>query len=282
MKAKEERLKRLFNDATGNSIMIPIDHGLIKGVLEGIEDPVKAVKKFIELKVDAILMNFGILKLTDFLFEDLESPPGRLMGIDFNQLGYEWQIPPRGDVFLGHCVSATVEQAIKYNADAVKVFFALGLEHKLELDCYRNICKIVSECDKYDMPIMIEPTTDGQCISEDKKDDPEITADGCRIALELGADILKISYPKNKDALAAIVENSHVPILIRGGPKTGALSSILQITKDSVDAGAKGTIMGRYVWQRPEEEMERVVKALQDIVHNNADANKTAAKYSLA
>ena len=123
-----------------------MDHGLF-GIPKGLEDPVKALKKFIELKVDAVLMNFGILKLTNYLFEGLESVPGRIMGVDVNEIWNSWKTPIKCDYFVGHCISATIEQVIKYNVDAAKIYFALGLEPELELSYIKHICEIVRESD---------------------------------------------------------------------------------------------------------------------------------------
>lgn len=283
---KKERLRKLFNDETGKSVIIPMDHGFL-GVMEGIEDPLASLKRFTGLRADALLINFGILKLAHDFISSLEDPPGIIMGVDYIQIwDYQgWKTPLDADVIIGHCISAQVEQAVKYNADAVKVYFATGMEPKLQLTFIKNICEIVSACDKHDMPLMIEPTTDGQYISADRKADPKIIADGCRMALEFGADILKVPYPGNKpedkDRFAEICANSHVPVVMLGGSKKDSTLEILKVAQNGVEAGAKGTIFGRNVWQRPEEEMTRVVQALQDIVHRGVGAADAAGKYGI-
>jgi DhnA-type fructose-1,6-bisphosphate aldolase and related enzymes len=283
LKTKEQRMKNLFNRETGRAVMIPMDHGIM-GVPEGLEDPIRSLKKFVELKADTLLINFGILKLANNFLKSLENPPGVIMGVDFNEMWWGWKTPIKSDCIIGHCLTAKIEQAVKYDVDAVKVYFALGLEPKLQLDYIKHICELVSECDRYGMPLMIEPTTDGEYIPKDKKSDPEIIADGCRLALELGADILKAPYPGkgDKEAFAGICSNSHVPVVMLGGPKKGGIRTILQTARDGIDAGARGTIFGRNVWQRPVDEMERVVKALQDIVHRGVSTDEALTKHDLA
>ena len=44
-----------------------------------------------------------------------------------------------------------------------------------------------------------------------------------------------------------------------------SMKEVLQTAKDSVDAGGKGVVFGRNVWQSPS--MSSVISALQDIVH---------------
>jgi len=59
-----------------------------------------------------------------------------------------------------------------------------------------------------------------------------------------------------------------------GGAKKDGTKGIFETARYGIDAGAKGTIFGRNVWQRPVEEMERVLKGLQDIVHKGATVNE--------
>jgi class I fructose-bisphosphate aldolase len=288
MKSKDQRIKNLFNPASGRAVMIPMDHG-INGVMEGLEDPLRAFTRFAKLGVESVLMNFGIIKLIQPLLREMKNnnqdPPGIIMGMDFNQRWPKWKTPIDGDVILGHFLRARVEQAVKYDVDAVKVYFALGLEPAVQLSVVRNITELVAESDRYDMPLMIEPVTEGKYIPEDRKNDPVIIADGCRIAVELGADILKPPYPGNrpgdKEAFASICANAHVPVVMLGGVKKNDARSIFRMAQDGIEAGARGTIFGRNVWQRPEHEMEKVVKGLQDIVHRGAGTEETLDKYHL-
>lgn len=123
----------------------------------------------------------------------------------------------------------------------------------------------------------------GTYIEESRQSDPEIIADGCRVALELGADILKAPYlgTEHQDEFAKICDNSHVPVIMLGGPKKGGIKGILEDAREGVDAGARGPIFGRNVWQRSKDEMEKVVKSLQKIVHEDADVESVMEKYNL-
>ena len=286
MKDKIQKIEKLFNPKTKKSVMIPMDHGIL-GIPQGLEDPVKSFKNFIGLGADAILLNVGILKLVREYLNSLEKVPGIILAIDYNLRWPKWKISIETDCIAGHCIKHDIELALKYGADAVKVYFALGLESRLQFDYIKNICKIVNECDKYDMPVMIEPVTEGKYISQNKKGDPDIIADGCRIALELGADILKapfpsINDPKANESFKMICLNSHVPVVVLGGPKKAkGLMGIMNTAREAIDAGASGTIFGRNIWQRPKDEMERVVKALKDIVHNGDNPIDVMSKYDL-
>jgi len=286
MKTKKERIQKLFSKKDNKAVVVPMDHGLM-AVIEGLEDPLISLKNFVNLGIETLLVNFGILKLAHNFINSLKNRPGIIMGIDYNQMWSKWKLPlENSDCILGHCLTARIEQAVKYDADAVKVYFPLGLEPKLSMQYLEHTCKIIAKADKYNMPVMVEPTTDGQYIPKDKKGNPEIIADGCRLALELGADILKVPYPKhtteNQKIFANICSNSHVPLVILGGAKKDEIKNIFKTARYGIDAGAAGTIFGRNVWQRPTEEMERVLKGLQDIVHKSATVNDVMSKYKLS
>lgn len=281
MRIRDERIKRLFAADTGKAVMIPMDHGIMLGAVDGLIDPLGSLKAFVGLGADALLINFGILKLAFNYLENLEKKPGIIVGVDFNENWLGWKKPIESDVFVGHTLTTKVEYAAKYNADCVKVLFPLGLEPGLNLEYIRHTCEVINEAEKYDMPVMIEPTTHGQYISESKKNDPKVIADGCRIALELGADVLKIPYPGHEfaDEFRDICDNSHVPVIMLGGPKAGGIRNVLEIARFGIDAGSKGTIFGRNIWGRPD--MQTVVKALQDIVHGGATVDEAVNKHGI-
>jgi len=276
-------MNNLFNSETGNTVMIPMDHGLMLGVQPGLEDPVQSLKNFASLQPDAILMNFGILKLTRDYLSELDDRPGIILEVDFNETWEDWKKPIDREGIIGHCKITDMENAAKYGADAVKVLFPLGLDPETQLDHMRHTAEIVNEAERYEMPVMLEPVTMGSYISEERKNDPAIIADGSRIALELGADILKAPYlgEEHHEEFRALCQNSHVPVVMLGGPKRGGVKGILETAERGVEAGARGPIFGRNVWQRPEEEMRKVVKSLQDIVHEGAETEEVMKKYAL-
>ena len=284
MNLREQRIRNLFNRETGKAVIIPMDHG-IQGVREGLEDPLGSFRKFVALGPEAVLMNFGLVKLTQNTRLAAADPPGIIMAVDFNHRWHPWKAPIEEKGLLGHCLIADAEQAARYHVDAVKVLFDLGLNPKTQLSVFKNITEIVRQCDRYDLPVMIEPLADGLLIPGEMKNHPKIIADGCRIALELGADIIKAAYPRegpdSKEIFASICRNAHVPVVMLGGAKKDSIPEIFQIARDGIDAGAKGVIFGRNVWQRPTREMEGVVKGLQDIVHRNAGVRESLSRYNL-
>jgi class I fructose-bisphosphate aldolase len=271
---REKRMQRLFGE-DGKAVYLPIDHGIF-GMVEGLEDPVKMARELIKDGIDGTLMQLGIVKQTNALFESVNRPPARVLTADYLQ---QWSVPGKSEETTGAFLNATAEQAVKYSCDAVKVILPMGFSSELELEHVKIISALVKECDKYDMPIIMEPMVMGNRIPKERERDPEIIAHGCRIALELGADVIKAPYTGDKDSFALLIERIGLPFIILGGPKVPGIKGVLQIVKDTLDAGARGPCMGRNIWGRPE--VHRIVHALIDIVHNGATVEGVLSKYSL-
>ena len=98
----------------------------------------------------------------------------------------------------------------------------------------------------------------------------KIEADGCRVAMELGVDILKVAYPGDVDTLASWRSELQLPIVMLGGPQSGTTEDLLAMVADAVKAGANGIVIGRRVWQRPPDEATSLLDKLYAIVHSTA------------
>lgn len=275
MGIREMRMKRLFGE-DGKAVYLPMDHGMSAGMVKGLEDPFRLAENLIKDGIDGTLMQIGMIKQTNYLFENLANPPARILTADYRQA---WSIPGKSEEIVGCFLNATVEQAVKYSCDAIKAILPMGLSPELVLEHVEIISALVKECDKHDMPIMIEPMVMGNRIPKEEERDPKMIADACRIAWELGADIIKAPYTGDKDSFGSLMERLRVPFIILGGPKVPGIEGVLQIVKDTIDAGARGPCMGRNIWGRPE--VHNIVHALIDIVHKGATVEEVLSKYSL-
>jgi len=189
------------------------------------------------------------------------------------------EIPGEPKGVLANTYYSSVELAAKYNFDAIKVLFSWGTDLEQQVDVIKYIGALVEECDNYEMPIMIEPVQMGINLPKEKGKDPKVIVDACRIALELGADILKAPYTGDKESFSQITKYSHVPVIILGGPKVDSMKEVLQMAKDSLDAGGKGTCFGRNVWGDPD--MKNIIGALKEITHENAEVDEVCKKYNI-
>ena len=83
-------------------------------------------------------------------------------------------------------------------------------------------------------------------------------------AEELGADLIKVSYPNDPAAFRQIVEACSVPVLVAGGEKGGDEDAIAMVS-EAVGAGGAGVCMGRNAFQR--EDTAAFLGRIVDAVH---------------
>ncbi|PMP78513.1 MAG: fructose-bisphosphate aldolase [Mesoaciditoga sp.] len=275
MNVKELRISRILNSKSGKSVIIPIDHGIVMGNVEGLEDPLKILKQLIDTGIDGTLLSPGIGKISLDLFSSKDAP-GRILTADIPLLS---TVPGGSGEVVGHEIIADVEFALRYNFDIVKVLLPWGEREHVQMESVRVVSDLANECDRWNMPLMVEPVLWGEAIPKEKRNDPKIIEHASRMALEMGADILKIPYTGNKSEFKDLVNNLKVPVFILGGPKMDSIEGVLRVAKESIEAGAKGIVFGRNVWQNPK--MKDLVRALKMIVHDNAEISNAMNNFNL-
>jgi class I fructose-bisphosphate aldolase len=275
MNVKELRMSRILNPKSGKSVIIPIDHGIVMGNVEGLEDPIKILKQLINTGIDGTLLSPGIGKISIDLFSSKDAP-GRILTADIPLLS---TVPGGSGEVVGHEIIADVEFALRYNFDIVKVLFPWGEREHVQMESVRVVSALANECDGWNMPLMVEPVLWGEAISKEKRNDPKIIEHASRMALEIGADILKIPYTGDKSEFKDLVNNLKAPVFILGGPKMDNVEGVLRVAKESIEAGAKGIVFGRNVWQNPK--MKGLVGALKAVVHGNAEISYAMNNFNL-
>jgi len=89
-----------------------------------------------------------------------------------------------------------------------------------------------------------------------------------RIGYDLGADIIKITFP-GPDATAKLVAELDIPVVVAGGPLSGDVKSTITDTENAIAAGAQGIVVGRKVWQRPHDEAKEVLAEMVRITRQH-------------
>ncbi|MCX6858745.1 MAG: hypothetical protein NTX70_00750, partial [Verrucomicrobia bacterium] len=127
--------------------------------------------------------------------------------------------PPSGD-----SVDAPVEQALRLDATCVVVnLFRIPGQPEVTDQCIQNILRIKPECDRYAMPLMIEPLVfqpnakaGGYMVDGDLQKILPLV----RQAVELGADIIKADPTDDVSVYHRVVQIAGgIPVLVRGGGK---------------------------------------------------------------
>ncbi|ASP81705.1 class I fructose-bisphosphate aldolase [Sinorhizobium meliloti] len=270
------RMNRLFNG--GRCLDVAIDHGVCNepSFLSGLENMEIVVKALTAAAPDAIQMNYGQADL----LQDLpgKDKPALVMRVDmgnpYNRIRHRdmWAVlQNEAEPLIG---------ALAMDAACVVVnLFMLPDEPDLFRQCVQNIARVRADCDKYRMPLMIEPlvmqpVTEHGGYMVDGDADKIVTL--TRLAREMGADIVKADPTNDADEFHRVVEAARCPVLVRGGGKED-LRSVLDKSAALMKQGAMGMVYGRNIYQHSNP--KAVVRALMAIVHDNASGEEAFALY---
>jgi class I fructose-bisphosphate aldolase len=150
---KTYRMGRLFG-ADGRTLILPVDHGLTLGRIEGLEDPVARLDGLLELPSDGLLMAPGLTRLTADRFARRDAP-ARLLTLDTF-----FRLP--GEAAAGAGLAASVEQAARLGVDAVKLFMAWNVPSTERAATLSRIAEVVRRAEAFDLPVMLEPIVVGE------------------------------------------------------------------------------------------------------------------------
>jgi len=233
------------------AIIMPVDHGLIFKRIEGLETPAAPFAAWAEHGVTGFMMTPGQVKQTESFFA--RSPHlSRVLAIDTY---YDYR---ETDGLGSHGLITTVEDAVRMGVDAVKMLFPWNISNAERTAMCTRVGQVVSACERWDIPLVLEPVLIGAPRSEEVIVEEEQVA---RIAYDLGAHIIKIAFP-GEERTRRLVDELGVPLVIAGGPLAGEPADTIEAVAETIRAGARGVIVGRNIWQR-----ERVVaeKTLAEI-----------------
>jgi DhnA family fructose-bisphosphate aldolase class Ia len=267
------RLERLFA-ADGNCFDVAVDHGVFHNpeFLSGIEDLPRAIATLVEAAPDAIQLGPGQARLLQHR-TGREKPALVLRGDCSNLYG-----PSRPDEIFCLLNAAPVETALRWDAAAlvVNLFFAPG-HTSLYRQCLANIAAVQPDCERFGLPLMIEPLV----LEPGRRGDYESSADASAIAalvrqaVELGADLVKSDPPADAADFHRLVEAAGgIPVLARGGGRMSELA-VFERTREFMRQGARGIVYGRNIIQHPRP--RQMTRALMAVIHSGAAAEEAAA-----
>lgn len=267
------RLKRLFNPKSSRCLDVAVDHGFFneRSFLGGIEDLGTAVETLVEAAPDAIQLTIGQAGL-------LQSIPGRqkpslVLRTDVANV-YGKDLPR---TLFSRMIERPVEQALRLDAACVVVnLFRIPDEPEVTAECIANILAIKPECERYGMPLMIEPLVfkpNSEAGGYMVDGDIEKIAPLVRQATELGADIIKADPTDDVSLYHEVVKVARVPVLVRGGGRAPD-AEILKRTHALMQQGIAGIVYGRNIIQHPNP--AGMTRALMALVHDDATAESAA------
>lgn len=260
------RMQRLFQH--GKCLDVAIDHGIANepDFLIGLENIEGVMDNLIAAQPDAIQVNYG---QADLLQRVAGRKPALVMRTD---VGNAYNAARHREMWaVLHNPDEPILAALQMDAAAVVVnLYLIPDEPGIFRMCVENIGRLRQACDRYAMPLMIEPLVmapAGQGAAYGSLGDVEKIVPLVRLARELGADIIKADPTEHVEDFHRVVEAARCPTLVRGGGK-GELAGVLTKSAALMAQGASGMVYGRNVYQH--DNPSRVVKALMAIIHQGA------------
>lgn len=268
------RLNRLFAP-DGNCFDVAVDHGFFgeRSFLGGIENMPHVITTLVDAAPDAIQLSIGQAGLLQNL--PGKDKPALVLRTDIANL-YGKSLPR---ALFSRMIHQPLEQALRLDAACVVAnLFMLPDQPEVWEQCVQNIMALKPECERYGMPLMIEPL-----VMKDNASAGGYMVDGdidkilplVRQAVELGADVIKADPCDDVSEYHRVIEiAAGRPVLVRGGGKVSD-QEILQRTFDLMQQGARGIVYGRNVIQH--DNPAGMTRALMAVVHDGASPAQALA-----
>ena len=254
---KKIRLERLINRDTGRTVIVPMDHGVSVGPIDGVTDIRKAVGLVAEGGANAVVEHKGLVAKG-------HRGRGRDIGLIIH-LSASTSLSPTPNAKTLVC---TVEEAVKLGADGVSIHVNIG--DRDEKQMLHDFGKISADAREWGMPLLAMIYPRGEKIKDEY--DVEVIKHAARVGDELGADIVKVSYTGSVESFRQVVAGCAVPVVIAGGPKMDSDKAILEMVRGAIDAGGAGVSIGRNVFQHASP--TRMVAAIAAVVNEGADVER--------
>jgi len=282
---KKTRLKRLLyahGPGGGTLLVLPIDQGLEHGPVDFFAnpdalDPLFQYELAREGKFSAIALHIG---LAEKYFHEFAGDVPLIL-----KLNGKTALPSDAQAFSP--LTGTVEDAVRLGADAVGYTVYVGSPAQ-DRD-FLQFLEVRRTAERLGMPIVVWAYPRGEAVGKKGGKESLYAVDyAARVALELGADIVKLNYPvasekdaespppystlhlSPDDAFRKVVQSAgRALVLVSGGEKVGD-EDLLRKVRSSMDAGATGIIFGRNLWQRPRADALKLTRELHAIFREYA------------
>lgn len=240
----KNRLSQIIKPDTGRTVMLAVDHGYFLGPTSGLEQPCETIAQLLPY-ADSLMLTRGILRTS--VDPDVSIP------IVLRVSGGNSII---GEDLSKETITVSLEDAIRLNVSALALSIYVG--SKYEHQTLKNLASLINECERYGIPVLAVTA-----VGKDMVRDARYLSLACRIAVELGAHIVKTYYCED---FIKVVDSCPVPIVIAGGKKIPEKDA-LELAYKAVSEGAVGVDMGRNIFQS--QDPVGMIKAVRSIVHEN-------------
>ena len=252
----KNRLARVFNPASGRTVMLAVDHGYFQGPTSGLERIDLSIVPLLP-HCDALFCTRGVLRA---LIPAATQKPMVLRASGGPSILRE--------ELSDEEIALAMDDAVRLNAAGVGIQVFIGGEH--ETRSVHNMTRLVDAGLRAGIPVM-----GVTAVGKDMKRDAQYFRLACRIIAELGAQYVKTYYVD--DGFETVTASCPVPIVMAGGKKLPELDA-LTMAYNAVRQGAAGVDMGRNIFQS--EAPQAMLAAVNAVVHQNAKPQEALGIYN--
>jgi fructose-bisphosphate aldolase, class I len=276
---KKARLHRILHQhglANGTALFLPYDQGLEHGPRDFFANPAASDPRYIvRLAVEGGFNGIAVqVGLAEKFYWDYAGEVPLLL-----KLNGKTDIPPDDEALSP--LHASVEDAVRLGADAVGYTLYVGSPaYAADFAQYRQVRE---DAQRLGMPLVVWAYPRGSAIEAKGGRDSFYAVDyAARTASELGADVVKVNFPKpekrasvkpeydadfsSQQAIDAVVRSANSTLLLVSGGSRAGDEAMLEKARQAMEAGATGLIFGRNVWQRTHDQSLRFVEQLREIL----------------
>ena len=224
--------------------MLAVDHGYFQGPTSGLENPAETIRPLLPY-ADSLMLTRGVLRTS-------VDPANRTPIV----LRVSGGTSVLRDDLSDEEITVSIEDAIRLNASCLAISIFVGSAH--EKQTLANLARLCDEGQRYGIPVLAVTA-----VGKDMVRDARYLGLACRIAAELGADIVKTYFC---EGFEKVVAGCPVPVVVAGGKKVEERDA-LKLTYNSTSAGAAGVDMGRNIFQS--NWPTAMIRTVRSIVHDN-------------
>lgn len=253
----KNRLSRVFNPQSGNTLMLAFDHGYFQGPTTGLERVDQTILP-LEPYADCLMLTRGIQRSI--------IPASTSKAIALRASGGTSMA--MADDLDDEDLACSIEEAVRLNACVLAVQVFVGAPRQRR--SIKNLTTLIDEASRYGIAVM-----GVVAVGRTMDRTPQYFRLATRIIAELGAHMVKCYYTDTE--FDTVTSCCPVPIVIAGGKKLPEREA-LEMAHGAIREGANGVDMGRNIFQS--EAPIPMVRAVRGIVHEKLSADQAWAMYN--
>jgi class I fructose-bisphosphate aldolase len=272
---KQQRLSRILNPKDGRAVCVAADHGWMCDFTPNVVHLRQIVGQVVEGGADAILLSMGQARQLGSLLQGRRTPAMLIRAdwMNMPRLGSSNVANAVPQQELRHLATATAQDALNVGASGITIYLFLGYGDEIEATNVEECAIFAQECRRVGLVCIIEPLAVGASVTG--ANSVEILTLGARMAVEIGADMLKIPYTGDVNTFRRLIQVAGAPTLVLGGPRSKRNRDGLDLVAEAIEAGAAGTLFGRNVTKAPDP--AQMVRDLCAVVHDGVPVDDLMA-----